>query len=79
MNAFNPITTMQKLEAVGMDRRQAETLADEFHHATTELVTKDELTKALDAQANIPARRAPCAPSLQAAAPHRGTYPLSPF
>ncbi|MAN12435.1 MAG: hypothetical protein CMN63_08545 [Sphingobium sp.] len=52
MNAFNPITTMQKLEAVGMDRRQAETLADEFHHATTELVTKDELTKALDAQAN---------------------------
>ena len=53
MNAFNPITTMQKLEAVGMDRRQAETLADEFHHATTELVTKDELTKALDAQANI--------------------------
>ena len=52
MNAFNPITTMQKLEAVGMDRRQAETLADELHHATTELVTKDELTKALDAQAN---------------------------
>lgn len=52
MNAFNPITTMQKLEAVGMDRRQAETLADEFHHATTELVTKDELTEALDAQAN---------------------------
>ena len=52
MNAFKPITTMQKLEAVGMDRRQAETLADEFHHATTELVTKDELTKALDAQAN---------------------------
>ena len=53
MNAFNPITTMQKLEAVGMDRRQAETLADEFHHATTELVTKDELTKALDAQAKL--------------------------
>lgn len=52
MNAFNPITTMQKLEAGGMDRRQAETLADELHHATTELVTKDELTKALDAQAN---------------------------
>lgn len=52
MNAFNPISTMQKLEAVGMDRKQAETLADEFHHATTELVTKDELTKALDAQAN---------------------------
>ena len=52
MNAFNPITTMQKLEAVGMDRRQAETLADDLHHATTELVTKDELTKALDAQAN---------------------------
>lgn len=52
MNAFNPIATMQKLEAVGMERKQAETLADELHHATTELVTKDELQKALDAQAN---------------------------
>ncbi len=52
MNAFNPIATMQKLEAVGMERKQAEALADELHHATTELVTKDELTKALDAQAN---------------------------
>ncbi|MGA1853012.1 hypothetical protein VH570_19450 [Sphingobium sp. HT1-2] len=52
MSAFNPIATMQKLEAVGMERKQAETLADELHHATTELVTKDELTKALDAQAN---------------------------
>jgi hypothetical protein len=52
MNAYNPISTMQKLEAVGMERKQAETLADELHHATTQLVTKDELTKALDAQAN---------------------------
>lgn len=52
MNAFNPIATMQKLESVGMERKQAETLADELHHATTELVTKDELQKALDAQAN---------------------------
>lgn len=52
MNAFNPISTMQKLEAVGMERKHAETLADELHHATTELVTKEELQKALDAQAN---------------------------
>jgi len=52
MNAYNPIATLQKLEGVGMDRKQAETLADELHHATTELVTKDELHKALDAQAN---------------------------
>ena len=52
MTASNPIYTMRKLEHAGMDRKQAETLADELHHATTELVTKDELTKALDAQAN---------------------------
>ena len=52
MNAFNPISSLQRLEAAGFERKQAETLADELHTATTELVTKDELAKALDAQAN---------------------------
>lgn len=52
MNAFNPITTLQRLEASGFKRAQAEVLADELHTATTQLVTKDELDKALDAQAN---------------------------
>lgn len=52
MNAYNPIETMRRCEAAGFLRRQAEVLADELHGATTQLVTKDELTKALDAQAN---------------------------
>ena len=52
MNAFNPIATLQRLEGAGFKRAQSEALAEELHHATTELVTKDELTKALDAQAN---------------------------
>lgn len=52
MNAFNPIATLQRLEVAGFKRAQSEALASELHHATTELVTKDELTKALDAQAN---------------------------
>lgn len=52
MNAFNPITTLQRLEGAGFKRAQSEALANELHHATTELVTKDELAKALDAQAN---------------------------
>jgi hypothetical protein len=52
MSAYNPIATLQRLEASGFKRAQAETLADELHSATTQLVTKDELTKALDAQAN---------------------------
>lgn len=52
MTAFNPITTMQRLGDAGFKRPQAEALANELHHATTELVTKDDLNKALDAQAN---------------------------
>lgn len=52
MNAFNPISTMRILEEVGFEEKQAATLAEQLHFVTTELVTKDELTKALDAQAN---------------------------
>ena len=52
MNAFNPIASLHRLEGAGFKRVQAEALAEELHHATTELVTKDDLAKALDAQAN---------------------------
>lgn len=52
MNAFNPIASLQRLEAAGFKRAQAEALADELHSATSMLVTKDDLDKALDAQAN---------------------------
>lgn len=52
MNAYNPISTLHKLTAAGFKQSQAEALAEELHLATTELVTKDDLTKALDAQAN---------------------------
>lgn len=33
MNAYNPIATLHRLEAAGMDRKQAETLADEIGRA----------------------------------------------
>ena len=51
MSAFNPIASMQRLEAAGFKRAQAETLADELRDAMDSLVTNEQLTKALDAQA----------------------------
>ncbi len=52
MNAYNPISTLHKLTAAGFKQGQAEALAEELHLATTGLVTNEDLTKALDAQAN---------------------------
>ncbi len=52
MNAYSPIQSMQRLEGGGFARKQAETLAEELHGATVQHVTKDELTKALEAHAN---------------------------
>lgn len=52
MNAYRPIESMQRLREAGLPNKQAEAVANELHSATTEAVTKDELTKALDAQAN---------------------------
>ena len=50
MNAFNPIASMQRLEAAGFKRAQAEALADELRDAMSSLVTNEQLTCALDAQ-----------------------------
>jgi hypothetical protein len=47
MTAFNPIASMQRLEAAGFKRAQAETLADELRDATSDLVTNEQLTQAL--------------------------------
>ena len=49
MNAFNPIATMQKLEASGFARQQAETLADALSDVRTDLVTKIDLDAGLSA------------------------------
>ena len=43
MTAFNPIASMQRLEAAGFKRAQAEALADELRDATSDLVTREFL------------------------------------
>lgn len=50
MNAFDPIAFAHKLEAKGMDRALAETLASETRSAMLELVTHEQLKAALDRQ-----------------------------
>lgn len=52
MHAFNPIASMQRLEAAGFKRAQAEALADELRDAMAGIVTSEQLSKALDAQAD---------------------------
>ena len=52
MSVFNPIASMQRFEAAGFKRAQAETLADELRDAMNNLVTNEQLTRALDAQAD---------------------------
>jgi len=52
MSAFNPIASMRRLESAGFKRAQAETSADELRDAMGGLVTNEQLTKALDAQAD---------------------------
>ena len=48
MSAFNPIASMQRFEAAGFKRAQAEALADELRDAMNHLVTNEHLTHALD-------------------------------
>jgi hypothetical protein len=50
MNAYNPLDTTRRLEAAGLERRQAEAIADEIAGGTSELVTKEQLDAALDKQ-----------------------------
>lgn len=45
-------TAAAGLACAGFQRSQSEALATALYHAATELVTKDELAKALDAQVN---------------------------
>ena len=51
MTAYNPIATMQRLEATGMARKQAEALADEFVSVRDDLVTLSDLKAELNATA----------------------------
>ena len=48
MSAYNPIASMQRLEAAGFKRTQAEALADELRAATDDLVTREILKAELD-------------------------------
>lgn len=50
MNAFNPIAMMQRLEASGFKRGQAEALADEMRSAIVPLVTQEQLDASLNKQ-----------------------------
>lgn len=52
MTAYNPITTVAELEASGFKRNQAEALASALHGATTSVVTREELDRALAAQSD---------------------------
>ena len=48
MNAFNPLESMKRLEAAGLERRQAEAIAAEIDGGVTELVTKEYLRDQLE-------------------------------
>ncbi|MGJ3626438.1 hypothetical protein AB5I41_05090 [Sphingomonas sp. MMS24-JH45] len=48
MNAYNPLDSMKRLEAAGLDRRQAEAIASEINDSAAELVTKVYLREQLD-------------------------------
>ena len=50
MNAYNPLSSAQRLEAAGLPRKQAEAIAGEITDGTSDLVTKDMLEAALDKQ-----------------------------
>jgi hypothetical protein len=50
MSAFNPIASMQRLEAAGFKRAQAEALADELRDAISELVTREYFKAELKAE-----------------------------
>lgn len=52
MSPYNPIASMQRLEAAGFKRAQAETLADELRDGMSGFVTNEQLTIALDALAD---------------------------
>jgi len=50
MNAYNPLSATHRLEAAGLDRKQAEAIASEISDSKSDLVTKDYLKEQLDAE-----------------------------
>ncbi len=52
MNVYNPLDAMKRLEAAGLERRQAEAIASEINDGKSQLVTTDQLDTALDAFGN---------------------------
>ena len=50
MNAYNPLSSAQRLEAAGLPRKQAEAIAGEITDGTNDFVTKEQLIAALDKQ-----------------------------
>ena len=48
MNAYNPLSSAQRLEAAGFPRGQADAIAAEMGQSTNDLVTKEQLEAALD-------------------------------
>ena len=49
MNAYNPLDSMKRLEAAGLERRQAEAIASEIGESGRALVWEDFLKQQLDA------------------------------
>ncbi|HEX8486228.1 hypothetical protein [Sphingomonas sp.] len=52
MNAYNPLDSMRRLEAAGLERRQAEAIANEINEGKSDLVTREDLKQQLDAIAD---------------------------
>ena len=50
MNAYNPLSSAQRLEAAGLPRKQAEAIAGEITEGTNDLVSMEQLVAALDKQ-----------------------------
>ena len=50
MNAYNPLSSMKRLESAGLPRQHAEAIAAEINEGTLDLVTNDQLNAALDRQ-----------------------------
>ena len=50
MNAYNPLSSAQRLESAGLPRKQAEAIAGEISDGTNNFVTKEQLVAALDKQ-----------------------------
>ncbi len=48
MNAYNPLTSMKRLEGAGLSRQHAEAIAAEISEGTSDYVTKEQLDASLD-------------------------------